>query len=84
MQGSGIRLFAGCKDTIVSDWYKINFYSSPVFFPAIRLTFELDTDATEEQMASVKKLAERYCVVYQTLANGLLLKLFINHHNGNR
>jgi len=39
----------------------------PVGFQNIRLTFELDTDATEEQVASLKKLTERYCVVFQTL-----------------
>jgi uncharacterized OsmC-like protein len=40
---------------------------APVGFRAIRLSFQLDTDATAEQMASLKKLTERYCVVYQTL-----------------
>ena len=40
---------------------------APVGFRAIRLTFTLDTDATPDQMASLKKLTERYCVVYQTL-----------------
>ena len=43
----------------------------PVGFKAIRLKFDLDTDAGEEQMASLKKLTERYCVVYQTLTNGV-------------
>ncbi|MFL5816717.1 MAG: OsmC family protein [Conexibacter sp.] len=42
---------------------------APVGFSAIRLTFELDADATEEQLATLKKLTERYCVVYQTLAS---------------
>jgi uncharacterized OsmC-like protein len=42
--------------------------SAPVGFRAIRLSFELDTDADEEQVATLKKLTERYCVVYQTLA----------------
>lgn len=46
---------------------------APVGFKAIRLTFELDTDATEEQMASVKKLTERYCVVYQTISKGVAI-----------
>jgi uncharacterized OsmC-like protein len=41
---------------------------APVGFTAIRLTFELDTDADEEQLAILKRLTERYCVVYQTLA----------------
>jgi uncharacterized OsmC-like protein len=40
---------------------------APVGFREIRLRFELDTDATEEQIASLIKLTERYCVVYQTL-----------------
>ena len=40
---------------------------APVGFQNIRLFFDLDTDATEEQIGSLKKLTERYCVVYQTL-----------------
>src|SRR5262249_3553796 len=43
---------------------------APVGFSAIRLSFELDTDADEEQLATLMKLTERYCVVYQTLASG--------------
>lgn len=43
----------------------------PVGFKSIRLIIDLDTSATEEQIASLKKLTERYCVVYQTLANGV-------------
>jgi len=39
----------------------------PVGFHQIRLRFDLDTDATEEQLASLLRLTERYCVVYQTL-----------------
>jgi uncharacterized OsmC-like protein len=39
----------------------------PVGFTEIRLTFELDTKATEEQLATLLKLTERYCVVLQTL-----------------
>ncbi len=41
---------------------------APVGFQNIRLRFELDTDATQEQIATLLKLTERYCVVYQTLA----------------
>ncbi len=37
-------------------------------FQTIRLRFELDSDATEEQLATLYKLTERYCVVFQTLA----------------
>ena len=40
---------------------------APVGFRAIRLRFELDTDATPEQLASLERLTERYCVVLQTL-----------------
>jgi len=40
----------------------------PVGFQNIRLRFELDTDGTDEQIATLLKLTERYCVVYQTLA----------------
>src|SRR5262249_61648244 len=39
----------------------------PVGFKGIRLHFDLDTDATDEQLATLLKLTERYCVVYQTL-----------------
>ena len=42
---------------------------SPVGFTQIRLRFELDTDASAEQIATLLKLTERYCVVYQTLAH---------------
>ena len=38
-----------------------------VGFQAIRLSFAVDTDASEEQLASLLKLTERYCVVFQTL-----------------
>jgi uncharacterized OsmC-like protein len=41
---------------------------APVGFRDIRLRFELDTDADDEQLATLLKLTERYCVVYQTLA----------------
>ena len=43
---------------------------APVGFRDIRLRFELDTDADDEQLATLLKLTERYCVVYQTLAGG--------------
>jgi uncharacterized OsmC-like protein len=39
----------------------------PVGFQKIRLRFRLDTDASEEQLANLQRLTERYCVVYQTL-----------------
>lgn len=40
-----------------------------VGFQEIRLYFDLDTDATDEQLATLLKLTERYCVVYQTLSH---------------
>lgn len=40
---------------------------APVGFREIRLRFRLDTDASEEQLATLLKLTERYCVVYQTI-----------------
>ena len=43
---------------------------APVGFTAIRLRFDLDTDATPEQLATLQRLTERYCVVYQTLRSG--------------
>ena len=42
-----------------------------VGFTAIRLNFDLDSDATQEQIDSLKKLTERYCVVYQTLVKAV-------------
>jgi uncharacterized OsmC-like protein len=42
---------------------------APVGFRDIRLAFDLDIDASEEQLATLLKLTERYCVVYQTLRN---------------
>jgi uncharacterized OsmC-like protein len=42
---------------------------APVGFRAIRLAFELRTDADEEELATLLKLTERYCVVLQTIAS---------------
>src|SRR6202162_3551590 len=42
---------------------------APVGFQKLRLRFDLDTDATDEQIATLLKLTERYCVVYQTLGH---------------
>jgi uncharacterized OsmC-like protein len=41
----------------------------PVGFQNIRLHLDLDTAASEEQLATLLRLTERYCVVYQTLAH---------------
>jgi uncharacterized OsmC-like protein len=43
---------------------------APVGFTAIRLAFDLESDADAEQLATLLELTERYCVVYQTLRNG--------------
>jgi uncharacterized OsmC-like protein len=42
---------------------------APVGFTAIRLSFELTTDASEEQIAALLRLTERYCVVYHSLVH---------------
>jgi len=42
---------------------------TPVGFTKIRIRFDLDTDASSDQIASLIKLTERYCVVFQTLKN---------------
>ena len=51
---------------------------APVGFKNIRLSFILETDASEEQMQSLAKLTERYCVVYQTLAKGVQVQSTFN------
>jgi len=42
---------------------------APVGFSSIRLAFDLATDASAEQIQTLIRLTERYCVVYQTLAD---------------
>jgi uncharacterized OsmC-like protein len=41
---------------------------SPVGFRSIRLRFELESDAADDQLDTLLRLTERYCVVYQTIA----------------
>jgi uncharacterized OsmC-like protein len=48
----------------------------PVGFKSIRLYFHLETDATDEQLQTLAKLTERYCVIYQTLVNGVAPETF--------
>jgi uncharacterized OsmC-like protein len=55
---------------------------APVGFRAIRLTFEIDGDLTEEQRAMLMKLTERYCVVYQTLARPPVLTVATQRTGG--
>jgi uncharacterized OsmC-like protein len=47
---------------------------APVGFREIRLRFELDTAATPEELATLLRLTERYCVVYQTLRSSPALQ----------
>ena len=44
--------------------------TAPVGFAEIRLRFDVDTDAGQDKLDQLLKLTERYCVVYQTIANG--------------
>ena len=50
---------------------------APVGFRSIRLTFDLDTEASAEQIQTLTRLTERYCVVYQTLAHPAELSMSI-------
>lgn len=45
--------------------------SVPVAFQAIRLLFSFDSTATDEEIAKLLELTERYCVVHQTLSKGV-------------
>ena len=45
----------------------VAFSEAPVGFKSIRLAFELETEASEEELATLLKLTERYCVVFQSL-----------------
>jgi uncharacterized OsmC-like protein len=51
---------------------------APVGFLAIRLFFDLHFDGTQEQMQTLAKLTERYCVVYQTLIKGTVINTSFN------
>jgi uncharacterized OsmC-like protein len=48
---------------------------APVGFSDIRVSFDLETDADEEQRATLMRLTERYCVVFQTLAGSPRLEV---------
>jgi uncharacterized OsmC-like protein len=50
----------------------------PVGIQRIRLNFELDTDASAEQLATLRRLTERYCVVYQTLRQAPEIAVSLN------
>src|SRR6516165_6767242 len=53
-----------------------------VGFKQIRLNFDLDTDASEEQVATLLRLTERYCVVYQTLTHPANISVL--HHGASQ
>ena len=48
---------------------------APVGFKKIRLHYRLQTDASEDEIATLLKLTERFCVVYQTLAGGVNIEV---------
>jgi uncharacterized OsmC-like protein len=52
--------------------------TAPVGFRAIRLAFELDTDASQDKIDQLLKLTERYCVVLQTLSNRPQLEIRVS------
>ena len=51
---------------------------APVGFSAIRLSIEVEGDLSPDQLATLHRLTERYCVVYQTLANSPALSTSID------
>lgn len=54
---------------------------APVGFRDIRLKFDIASDASAEQIASLTKLTERYCVIFQTLRNPPAINLTVEHHD---
>ena len=51
--------------------------SAPVGFTAIRTSFDLESTASDEQIETLCRLTERYCVVFQTLASTPRLSMSI-------
>jgi uncharacterized OsmC-like protein len=51
---------------------------APVGFQSIRLVFDLEHDADEEQLATLQRLTERYCIVYQTLTGGVPVEVSLS------
>jgi uncharacterized OsmC-like protein len=52
--------------------------AAPVGFREIRLSFDIDSDASPDQLDTLMKLTERYCVVFQTLNKRPELKIARN------
>ena len=53
----------------------------PVGFKAIRLFFDIESEASSEEIGKLAKLTERYCVVYQTLRNAIEVQTVFNNRN---
>jgi uncharacterized OsmC-like protein len=51
---------------------------APVGFQEIRLRFELESDASDEELETLQRLTERYCVVFQTLASSPALSVSLD------
>ena len=51
---------------------------TPIGFSAIRMRFDIDSNATPEQLANLIKLTERYCVIYQTLCHPPKISVSLN------
>ncbi len=57
---------------------------APVGFTAIRLGFELDTGASAEQLDTLLRLTQRYCVVFQSLVNPVAATTTVTRETGSR
>ncbi len=55
---------------------------APVGFRAIRLRFAIDADGTPDQIATLLKLTERYCVVLQSLRSAPPIEAVIERVSG--
>jgi uncharacterized OsmC-like protein len=55
--------------------YKENPDSATVGFKNIRLFYDLETNASDEQIDTLLKLTERYCIVFQTLQTPLSIEV---------
>jgi uncharacterized OsmC-like protein len=53
---------------------------APVGFKEIRLRFQLDSEASDEELETLQRLTERYCVVFQTLAGSPQLSVSLERH----
>ena len=54
--------------------------AAPVGFRSVRLAFAIDTDASQDQVDTLIKLTERYCVVFQTLNHKPELTVDVTQH----